>query len=762
MPNFIDLFRGNYNVNGMGGGLQINPLNYVHNPPNLDIDQNGVAAFLNVLEQATGIDLNAVNPSLATAISLSNQAIALATDASNAYQGTLAFLQQSWLNVQNIVNGVVGGFDADVTDFITAVNASITNAANAQQSWDIFFADIGFSVTNAPTFATWLASVANAGPWPGTTNADALFNRAIYKPSYLAIDATADSVFPASQITDATKIVTLTDTGSFIGYIGTPDAGLKQSVIWHAPNTAAGLTMLISVYSVDTSTGALTKMFTSTTLTTGAAGWNYYTIPTISQFTSVQGAWYAVEMMLEGNGASYIINGLPSHPIQVNTVATSFPQSLAASRQSITQPVFNQVGTGARTSGTTPVTTTGSFTAALGADVEVAVAAYGSTAVITGITVTYNGVSMSVAQFVNPNSSTSNGLLEVFRLAGAGTGTAKTVSITVTASSGSVFVSWLPFSYANVVSSLYASSTAASTGTALSITPSLTEPGTISYVAMMSVGALSSASIGTPSGATTRGTPWNSGGSDFPALLVCDTATAGAVTATAGVSDPWGMVYVTLYGTPALPPSTIAAPGPTFSPHVPWFGLGGTTGVPQHDPETVTFTTSGTYTVPTWMALGDLFDIVLLGDGGGGAPGSTIFAYGGGGFAGVWTGITLTYGVDIPLTTTSFTVTVGTGGAGGIIEINNGTPGSGCSVAITGYSSSPITTAGGANGSLDLAYFGKGSGNFVFNTTTYPGSGLQIISAAPGNPPGGGGSGGSYLVDGGNGAPGEVTITAYQ
>jgi len=119
MPNQIDLFRGNYNVNGMGGGLQINPMNYVSNPPNLDIDQNGVAAFLNVLEQATGIDLNAVNPSVANALTQSSNALALANEATLAWQQTTAFLQQSWFNLQSLFDGIVGAVDSDVTATIT-------------------------------------------------------------------------------------------------------------------------------------------------------------------------------------------------------------------------------------------------------------------------------------------------------------------------------------------------------------------------------------------------------------------------------------------------------------------------------------------------------------------------------------------------------------------------------------------------------------------------------------------------------------------
>jgi hypothetical protein len=760
MPRQIDLFSQNLQVTHDPNNqisvtaAQINHLNDQIPAALAKAEQLFLNNVLTAIDQATGLDL-----------------VAWLADAQSFFNFISSVLQQSSLNFQSLINGVVGQADTDVTALIAALQTIGGNAQTAFTAWDVLFTDLGFSVTTASELATWLSGVANAGPWPGTTNAEALTNRAIYKPSYLAIDSTADAVFPVSQITDSSKVVAVTPDSSVIGYIGTPDAGLKQSIIWLAPTVGSGLTLYLSVYSLNTTTGACTLMFTIGPVTTAAAGWNYTTIPTIDQFVSVQGAWYAVELMMEGTaGTSFNIAGEPNHYLPVNTITPSFPQSLGGSRNSITPVVFDVADTtGVRASlaASTSPNWTESFTAPVGDDVVVSVAAYSNGTAITSIVTTYGGVSMSGTS-LSPNTTASNGLLEVFRLAGAGSGTAKTVSVTVNNSSSAItWVSIRATSYKNAATTTASTSSAAGSGTALAVSPTGIADG-LTIVAFMSIGSLSSASIGTPTGANQRAA-WNSGGNDYPALMVCDSSTVGSfsVTATAGASNPWCAVTIRLAGTPALPPSTIAAPGPPYSNNVPWFGLGGTLGVPQHDPEVTTLTAaSGTYTVPTWMALGDLIDIVLVGDGGGGGPGSTIFSYGSGGNHGVWAAFTLTYGIDVPLTTTAFTYTIGQGGAGGVIEISNGAAGSGCAVTITGYTGPAITAAGGAVSGSNPTYFGLSPGNLVYTSglgnTTYMGGAEELIANANGAAPGGGGAGGAYLANGGHGAPGQIWITAYQ
>ncbi|MCV7090204.1 glycine-rich domain-containing protein [Mycobacterium interjectum] len=199
-------------------------------------------------------------------------------------------------------------------------------------------------------------------------------------------------------------------------------------------------------------------------------------------------------------------------------------------------------------------------------------------------------------------------------------------------------------------------------------------------------------------------------------------------------------------------PSTIASP--TYSSNVPWLAMCGIAGTSEHAPVTTLFSTAGSgqsYAVPSWMKSGDKFDLVMVGDGGG-AGGSA------GGAAGIWNAVTLTYGVDIPLSTTTFTVAVGAGGTAGS-AITNGGSGSGCSVAITGYGT--VSAAGGVGSGSPVGDYGQAAGNETFNGTTYYGGTEDTGGYA--NAPGGGG-----LDIGGagdprkTGAPGAVWITAYQ
>lgn len=175
---------------------------------------------------------------------------------------------------------------------------------------------------------------------------------------------------------------------------------------------------------------------------------------------------------------------------------------------------------------------------------------------------------------------------------------------------------------------------------------------------------------------------------------------------------------------------------------------------------TVEYTTPGTFTydIPNWIAVGGSFDVVLVGDGGGG-HGGAIFAYGSPGGPGTWTAATLKYGTDIPVSTTWFSVTIEPGGVGGR-AFQAGSPGSGTSVTIPGYGT--LTAAGGGAGAGANNYPGPSPGNYVFDDVTYPGGAEQLISGQSGNAAGGGGAGGSYDSHGGDGAPGAVWIMAYQ
>jgi hypothetical protein len=197
------------------------------------------------------------------------------------------------------------------------------------------------------------------------------------KPGYLALDATADAVFPISQISGSTPTtVALSNADSVIGFINTPDNGKKSSVVWLGETTTGLTDFRINVYQLNTTSGLLTLLEASTNQISSVSNvidWNYYDLTT--PLTSQVGNWYAVELCVAGSG-TYQVAGLPSHWLPPNST-TPFPQQMAATRSlsggitapSTFTPVASQNVPWAGLAGfafggptTTPFPTAGTFT----------------------------------------------------------------------------------------------------------------------------------------------------------------------------------------------------------------------------------------------------------------------------------------------------------------------------------------------------------------------------------------------------------------
>jgi hypothetical protein len=167
-----------------------------------------------------------------------------------------------------------------------------------------------------------------------------------------------------------------------------------------------------------------------------------------------------------------------------------------------------------------------------------------------------------------------------------------------------------------------------------------------------------------------------------------------------------------------------------------------------------------TYNIPYWCTYLDLF---LLGAGGGAAYGFP----GNGGQAGSWKVQTLYRGsgappaglIQIPSTTESIDIAVGSGGTAGT---NTVAPGNGGPSTATATGLSTRTAGGGmggAGGNSDGAAVNPPTQ--TLDGTTETGGGLQLIGGANGVAPGGGGAG-NFALNGGTGADGAVWIVARQ
>jgi Concanavalin A-like lectin/glucanases superfamily len=186
-------------------------------------------------------------------------------------------------------------------------------------------------------------------------------------------------------------------------------------------------------------------------------------------------------------------------------------------------------------------------------------------------------------------------------------------------------------------------------------------------------------------------------------------------------------------------------------------------GFPPNGPTTTKITTLGanTYDIPYWCTF---IDLILVGGGGGGSYSS--FANGVGGAGGQLVGQTFQRGNQIPWTTTTIAVTVGSGGTAGTGTVGP-TAGGHTTATWTGKAGMPLTAGGGGAMASPMGQTGTGTspGSVTVNSTSYSGGANQTTAGGPGNAPGGAGAGGSGLdleVAGGAGAGGAAYVVARQ
>jgi hypothetical protein len=172
-------------------------------------------------------------------------------------------------------------------------------------------------------------------------------------------------------------------------------------------------------------------------------------------------------------------------------------------------------------------------------------------------------------------------------------------------------------------------------------------------------------------------------------------------------------------------------------------------------PPPTNYTPAGTYTytIPWWCTY---IDLILLGGGGGGSNAGSQAGSGGG--AGFWTTHTYQRGANIPWTTTSITVKVGSGGAGGsgFQMAHDGGP---TTATVNGMTT---TAPGGIAGASVSGTTGQGPGDKTYNNTTAHGGADQTTPGGPGIGPGGGGGGAAAFGFGGAGADGAAWLVARQ
>lgn len=174
---------------------------------------------------------------------------------------------------------------------------------------------------------------------------------------------------------------------------------------------------------------------------------------------------------------------------------------------------------------------------------------------------------------------------------------------------------------------------------------------------------------------------------------------------------------------------------------------------------------TASWSVPAGMQAGDKLAYALYAGGSGGSGAVSAGSLGSPGTPGDSVAGSLTFGPQIPLTTTTITGTIGLGGAGGAAGGGAGTNGSYSGLSIPGYGSFSVSAhAGGAGGGGGSGSGGIGASNLIDNNIGYTG-GYGGISwpSFPGGVPGGAGAGGTFIFGGASpgsaGGQGEIFLT---
>lgn len=173
-----------------------------------------------------------------------------------------------------------------------------------------------------------------------------------------------------------------------------------------------------------------------------------------------------------------------------------------------------------------------------------------------------------------------------------------------------------------------------------------------------------------------------------------------------------------------------------------------------HSPETVSFSTPGSRSIPipSWA---NTVEVIALGGGGAGRQGGTYGVCGEGGDAGDWATTTWTRGTHFTgapsISTLIGAAAIGggrSGTSGGI-----GQNGADTVISITGHT---LTATGGEGGDGlfavgDPEKYGQSPGTITYGGQTYVGGGMQYNFGDNGAPPGGGGGGGNASTFGAGG-----------
>lgn len=224
---------------------------------------------------------------------------------------------------QSFIDTAIQGFDTTITEGGNTLTALASTWSNVIGSW------LGFNAAS-PT--------PNPGSQIGVIRSN-LDTRSVTKPAYDSLDPTSDPVFDISKLINTTPLPTVpvVQGTSAMGFITTPDGGIKDGIAWLGYPAGGNFNnidaLYLNVYQMDPATGELTFLWTSGDISAGLPDnttpqWNFFDIPDEDDLITAQGHWYAIEMTIVGAGQFNVLGVTSTIPQN----ETNYPYTIAARR----------------------------------------------------------------------------------------------------------------------------------------------------------------------------------------------------------------------------------------------------------------------------------------------------------------------------------------------------------------------------------------------------------------------------------------------
>jgi len=270
---------------------------------------------------------------------------------------TLADLLNAAMSIPSqAVAGVLGG-----TNIGTAIEGVIDSAVQALSN-DATSAGNGLSVfTNLLNDLSNMLGFNSTGAAPAgsltaiaQTNSEFINQQSVTQPLSANVDPTTDAVFPLSNLASlgtpaSLPLVALTAANSVVGFISTVYGGVKESIDWIGypqGGSIAGMTGLyLNIWSINTTTGVPTLVWQTPASILNQVSidtkpdWNALNLPTANFISSVQGAIYAVEMVLTGSGQYNVVGMANAIPAKTGVI----PAMIGAQRGGATATAPNSL-----------------------------------------------------------------------------------------------------------------------------------------------------------------------------------------------------------------------------------------------------------------------------------------------------------------------------------------------------------------------------------------------------------------------------------